>query len=345
VTDYGSIGIGIDLGGTTFTVGVFTQSGEALSHASHDTPTCGDPDRIARTLAQAAEAQAREVGAPLDSVVGVAIGFPGPVDPDAGVVKKAPNIHCLAGYALTHAVADGLNGASVALQNDAYCATLAELRWGAGRGVENLVMLTLGTGIGGGVAIGNRVVRGPRQILGEVGHLIIDPNGRKCGCGCFGCVEAMAAKQAIIDLAARQMQSGRPTVLFELTGDDQEALTPETVARAAQEGDAAAIEVYDEVGLYIGLAICNCIVLADPDLVVLGGGIAAAGDVLFAPIRRTVKARSQISGFDVDNIVPAQFGNLAGIYGAGALAWEQAEGSTPGGAPGARSCGQPAPAQ
>ncbi len=320
----GSYGIGIDLGGTTFTVGVFTQSGEALCHASQDTPSTGDPELIARALAEAAREQMAAVEAPLDEVVGVAIGFPGPVDPDTGVVKHAPNIHCLAGYALTAAVSRYLDGAEVSLQNDAYCATLAELRWGAGRNVANMLMLTLGTGIGGGVALCNEVVRGPRQILGEVGHIIIDPNGRKCGCGCFGCLEAVAAKQAIIDLAASEIQSGRPTLLTELVAGDQEALTPEVVARAAEEGDAAAVSVYERIGFHIGVALCNCIVLTDPDLIVLGGGIAAAGDVLFGPIRRTVAARSLISGFDVSKIVPARFGNLAGIYGAGALAWEQA---------------------
>lgn len=319
---HGTYGIGIDLGGTTFCVGVFDGSGKLVDRGCEDTPVTDDAERIADALAAAARARV-DAGVGMASVVGIAIGFPGPVDPDAGVVKKAPNIPCLDGFPLTAALSQRLGGLRVSLQNDAYCATLSELRWGAGKGATNLLMLTLGTGIGGGVALNGEVIRGPRQILGEIGHMVIDPTGRKCGCGCYGCFEAMAARDAIIELAQRAVQTGRATAMLELAGGDQEAITPELVSRAAEAGDAAALEVWERIGFLIGLGICNCIVLCDPDVVVLGGGIAAAGDVLFDPIRRTVRARSCISGFDVSHIVPAMFGNNAGVYGAGALAWER----------------------
>jgi glucokinase len=315
--------IGVDLGGTTFSIGVFDDSGTLVDEASANTPVTEDAQHIADVVADAVRARL-DSGVGLQKVVGLAIGFPGPVDPDAGVVKKAPNIPVLAGFPLTAALSERLGGLQVSLQNDAYCATLAELRWGAGKGASNLLMLTLGTGIGGGVAINGQVIRGPRQILGEIGHMIIDPAGRKCGCGSYGCLEAMAARDAIIELAQRAVQSGRATSLLDLAGGDQEAITPELVSRAAQAGDPAALEIWERIGFIIGLGICNAIVLCDPDVVVLGGGIAAAGDLLFDPIRRTVRARSRISGFDVSHIVPAKFGNHAGVYGAGALAWERA---------------------
>jgi glucokinase len=324
VKSKGSYGIGIDLGGTTFAVGVFDAEGGLVDRSSHDTPVTSSADVVADSVAQAARERMALPQVAEGSVVGLAIGFPGPVDPEAGIVKKAPNIQCLAGYPLTKALSERLGGLKVSLQNDAYCATLAELRWGAGKGSRNLLMLTLGTGIGGGIAIDGKVVRGPRQIMGEIGHMILDPAGRKCGCGNYGCFEAMAARDAIVEWAAREIQTGRPTQLLDLVEGDQRRLTPEIVSNAALAGDAAAQEVYQRVGFYIGIGICNCIVMCDPDVVVLGGGIAAAGDVLFEPVRRTVKARGLISGFDVSKIVPAQYGNLAGIYGAGALAWEQA---------------------
>jgi len=319
----GRFGIGIDLGGTTFGIGFFDATGALVDRASYATPKTEDANAIADVLARASREQASGIGG-LDNVVGLAVGFPGPVDPEAGVVKKAPNVHCLAGYPLTSALQGRLGIAGVHLQNDAYCATLAELRWGAGKDVENLLMFTLGTGVGGGVAMANRVIRGPRQILGEVGHIIVDPEGRTCGCGSVGCLEAMAARDGIVDMAARVMQSGRKTVLSELVGSDQTRLSPQIVTQACRQGDKAAIEIYERVGFLLGVALCNCIVLCDPDLVVIGGGIAAAGDYIFEPLKRTVAARSLISGFDVENIVAAQFGNDAGIYGAGALAWELA---------------------
>lgn len=255
----------------------------------------------------------------------MAVGFPGPVDPVAGVVKSAPNRPCLAGYRLAEEMSAALGSVPVWVQNDAYCATLAELRWGAGREVENLVMLTLGTGIGGGIALRNQVTRGPRQIMGELGHMVLDPNGRRCGCGNYGCLEAMAARDAIIELAERAIQSGTATRLSDLV-ETEEGITPRGVAELAIEGDAAAVVVFERIGFYIGLAVCNCVVACDPDLVLLGGGIAAAGEVLFGPVRRTVRARSLITGFDPDCIQPAAFQNDAGVYGAGALAWEHARG-------------------
>ncbi len=316
--------VGIDLGGTTYAAGLFDSGGKLVDRVSHDTPHADNPHAVADALAATVRTQLGAQGKRLEGVPGLAIGFPGPVDPQAGVVKKAPNVPCLGGYPLTEELARRLDGIKVSLQNDAYCATLAELRWGAGKNVRNLVMLTLGTGIGGGVAINDEVIRGPRQILGEIGHMVLDPGGRRCGCGNCGCFEALAARDAIIEMAQRAIQTGKPTVLNDKVHGDQTALTPKVVTEAAEAGDGAAIEILERVGFIIGLALCTCIVLTDPDLIVIGGGIAAAGELLFEPIRRTVRARSLISGFEVDRIVPAQFGNLAGIYGAGALAWDRA---------------------
>jgi glucokinase len=317
-------GIGVDLGGTTFTVGTFNAQGLLVDKAEAGTPVSCEPLVIVRAVTDLIRARlsAQELGT--GDLAGVAVGFPGPVDPVAGVVKKAPNRPCLAGFPLASSMSQTLAPAPVWVHNDAYCATLAELRWGAGREAENLVMLTLGTGIGGGIALGNEVVRGPRQIMGELGHMILDPNGRRCGCGNYGCLEALAARDAIIELAERALQSGTETRLAELAERDPEGITPRGVAELAAAGDAAAVGVYERVGFYIGLALCNAIVACDPDLILLGGGISAAGDVLFEPVRRTVRARSLITGFDADNILPAAFQSDAGVYGAGALAWEQA---------------------
>lgn len=314
--------VGVDLGGTTLTVGVFDSAGALVGHGEHDTPVTDNPEVIADAIADAVRSHAGNGPSWHENIPGIAIGFPGPVDPASGIVKHAPNVQGLEGYPLADSLSERLDGLDVYLQNDAYCATLAELRWGAGRNVDNMVMLTLGTGVGGGVAMNNTVIRGPRQILGEVGHIIVDPNGRKCGCGNFGCLEAMAARDAIVEMAARAIQSRRETILIDLVNGDQTRLTPKIISTACQQGDQAAIEIYNQAGFYIGLAVCNCIVLADPDLVVIGGGIAAAGQFIIDPIKRTVAARSLISGFDAEDIVPAQYGNDAGVYGAGALVWE-----------------------
>ena len=320
VTDT-QIAVGIDLGGTTFSVAAFSRAGEMLAYKSHPTPDENKAAPLLNALASGACEIIEEVGE-RGAVAGLGIGIPGPVVPQTGLIKQCPNLHALDGIVVTQELSGRLNGVPCFVGNDAYCATLAELRYGAGADVENIVMLTLGTGIGGGVAMRNEVIRGPRQILGEVGHLIIQPGGPKCGCGNRGCFEAVAAKDAIIDLAVRALQAGKHSVIMDLVAGDVRRITPEIISQAAADGDRIATEVYERIGNFIGIALCNCIVLCDPDRIILGGGIAAAGETLFGPIRRTVAARSMISGFDVTQIVPAQLGNNAGALGAAALVWE-----------------------
>jgi len=313
-----SLALGIDLGGTTFGIGLVEAGGRLVAGASRPTPT-ESAEQIYTALAETGRDLLDRQGNP--PLAGVGIGVPGKVSPQTGAVLRCPNLDALdgsnAGEALSRAF-----GVPARVANDAFCATLAELRYGAGREVENLLMLTLGTGIGGGVALNNRVMRGPRQLMGEIGHMTIVPRGRRCGCGSFGCLEAMAAKQAMIDMAVERLQTGRPSLIDELTGGNDEAITPAIIAQAAQQGDRVAQRVVDQTGHYIGLAICNAILLVDPDLVVIGGGIAATGELLFEAIRRTVRHVGVFAQFDVAKIVPAALGNEAGIYGAAALVWE-----------------------
>jgi len=314
--------VGVDLGGTTFTAGVVDRAGKLLAHASYDTPASDQEPVVLYAMASAAQGLLEQAAVKPQRLAAVGVGIPGPVDPEAGVIKQCPNLHELDGVAAVEILSEEV-GVPAFIGNDAYCATLAELRYGAGREVENLVMLTLGTGIGGGIALDNKVRRGPRQIMGEVGHLILDPDGPKCGCGNHGCFEAIAGRDGIVNCAIRLLEHGHESILADKVGSDHGNLTPKLIAEAAQEGDEVARQVMAETGYYIGLALCDCIVLCDPDLIVIGGGIAAAGEVLFGPIRRTVRHRSHISGFDVSKIVPAQLGNDAGMYGAAALAWER----------------------
>ncbi len=315
------IALGVDLGGTTFAAGALDADGTLLHSASYKTPRTDDPGLILNQLA----ARTREAAqATPGEAVGLGIGIPGVVDPETGRISICPNLPALDGTDAGPILSELLE-MPVFLANDAFCATLAELRWGAGREAHNMLLLTLGTGIGGGVALDNRVIRGPRQLIGEIGHTIVKADGPPCGCGNHGCLEALAGRTPIINLAISKIQSGRETLLLTLCEGDLKRIDPRMIAAAAQQGDDLALEVMAQVGEWIGLGICTGIVFVDPDLVVLGGGIAAAGDVLFGPIRRTVAARSQISRgkFHPSNIVPAQLGNDAGLYGAAQLVWER----------------------
>lgn len=316
-----SLALGVDLGGTTFAAGALDAAGTLLRSASYKTPRTDEPRLVLDEIAaRAREAAQATPGQP----AGLGVGIPGVVDPDTGHVFLCPNLPALNDTDAGPILSDLLE-MPVFLANDAFCATLAELRWGAGRDAHNMLLLTLGTGIGGGVALDNQVIRGPRQLIGEIGHTIVKADGPPCGCGNHGCLEALAGRTPIINLAISKIQSGRETLLLTLCEGDLRRLDPRMIAAAAQQGDDLALQVMTEVGQWIGLGICNGIVFVDPDLVVLGGGIAAAGEVLFGPIRRTVASRSQISRgkFDPANIVPAQLGNHAGLYGAAQLVWER----------------------
>ncbi len=319
-----SVVAAVDLGGTTFTVGMLDRAGEALTSASYDTPRSHEEPLALGAAVAAVQGLLEKAAVKPERLVAVGLGIPGPVDPETGVIKQCPNLPELDGIAAVEML-EGEFGVPVFLGNDAFCATLAELRYGAGRDVENLVMLTLGTGVGGGIALDNKVRRGPRQIMGEVGHLIVDPNGPKCGCGNHGCLEAIVGRDGIVDRALRLLEQGRKSILEDQVGSDHDKLTPKLIAEAAQAGDELARQVVQDTGYYVGVALCDCIVLTDPDLILIGGGIAAAGDLLFDTIRRTVRHRSRISGFDVAKIIPAELGNKAGMYGAAAMAWEELE--------------------
>lgn len=316
----GEIAIGIDLGGTTFSLGMISPDGQLLAEASQATPGYGDAQDVMAALGQAALELAKQ--APAGSTIGgIGLGIPGPVDPQSGLITQCPNLHMLDGLNAVETLGQ-VTGLPTFIGNDAFCATLAELRHGAGRGCRYMALLTLGTGVGGGIAIENKVLRGPRQILGEVGHLVIRPGGPKCGCGNHGCLEALTGRQAIVDLAIRKLQQGQVSKLDDVVGAEHEQIDPRLIADLARDGDRMCQEVMDEVGYYLGLAICDIIVLCDPDKVVLGGGISGAGETLFGSIRRTVKHVSRISRFDPANIVAAELGNRAGIHGAAALVWE-----------------------
>lgn len=319
------VAIGIDVGGTTFTVGAFGPAGQPMvpEFPSFPTPRHAKAGEVIDELAQRALQVMEQVGT---EAVGAGVGIPGVVEADRGWVVRCPNLGALDATPAAQMLSERL-GLPVFLNNDAYCATLAELRWGAGQGCSNLVMLTLGTGIGGGVAMEGRVVRGPRGILGEIGHMIVQPDGPLCGCGNHGCLEAIAARDGIINRALDKIRQGRHSSLVQRLGEDWSALwdeVPRIIAEEAQCGDAVAIETLQETGFWIGIGVCNALILCDPDKVVVGGGIAAAGAVLFDSIRSTVEARSRITRgkFEVSNIVPAMLGNAAGVAGAAALVWE-----------------------
>jgi glucokinase len=317
--------VGVDLGGTNIRASLITREGRILSQARR--PSLQDQPSTA-TLQQIVSACEEAIGAHAvqrSEVLGAGVGLPGIMDSDTGVCFWSPNFRHWKDVPIGPTVQEGL-GVPAFILNDAKCAALGELLYGAGRGARNMVMITLGTGIGGAFVVDGRLLIGPNGSIGEVGHHTIDPAGRRCGCGNFGCWEVMCARDAIIERADRKLQAGRASLLRDLA--PRGGVTPELVSRAAAEGDGVALEVLGEIGYYVGLGVTNLINMLNPERFVIGGGIAQAGEPLFEPIRRTVDSRAVPLQRKTAEIVAAELGDNAGVMGAAALVLDRLEGLT-----------------
>jgi len=299
--------LGLDLGATNLKWAVVKHEDgawSALANGQVATRVVSDPDAVPATVvAQLTEVAAAAV-AEWGPVASVGIGVPGLYDPATGATRFLINVPGpWAGHPVAGPVADAV-GVPVFLINDARAFGLAELRLGAGRGASSMVGLTLGTGVGGVVAIDGRVHQGHDGTAGEIGHQTIDPDGPWCGCGNRGCVEAFAR--------ADQIAAACGTA------------TAEEAVRAAQAGDARALRGLADVGRYLGIGISNMITVISPDRIVLGGGVAAAGELLFAPIRAEIARRVTTTSIDQVALVPAELGIWAGAYGAAVHGAERA---------------------
>jgi len=299
--------LGLDLGATNLKWAVVMHDGDAWATVARDhAPTrIGDaaevvPEAVTGQLAEVAAATIAEWG----PVASIGIGMPGLYDPSSGTTRFLVNIPGpWAGHPVAAPVT-AATGVPAFLVNDARAFGLAELRLGAGRGAGSMVGLTLGTGVGGVVAIDGRVHQGHDGTAGEIGHQTIDPDGPWCHCGNRGCLEAYAR--------ADQIAAACGTA------------TPEAAVEAAQAGDERARAGLAEVGRYLGIGIANVITVISPDRVVLGGGVAAAGELLFAPIRAELERRVRTTALDRVALVPAELGTWAGAIGAAVHGAERA---------------------
>ncbi len=318
--------VGIDLGGTNIVTGCVAEDGSAV-HGVRSVTTGADegPDAVVQRIitsarASIAELQQRVPGAEL---IGVGCGAPGPLDTKSGVVLLTPNLGWV-NMPLRRHLSEGL-GLRTALDNDANCAVLGEWWCGAARGTRHALGLTIGTGIGGGIIIDGRLYHGASDVAGEVGHMTIDANGRRCKCGNYGCVEAYASGPNIALRAVEAIESGSASILVEYVHGDLTQATAQLVYQAAQAGDALALEVVRETAKFLGAAVGSLINIFNPEAVVIMGGVTLAGDNLFEPLRREVIRRAFKPAVQVCRIVPGELTGVAGVYGAARAFQEQAE--------------------
>jgi glucokinase len=237
-----------------------------------------------------------------------------------GVLRAGPNLPGITELALREVLAERL-GHDVVVENDGTCACYAEWRAGAGRGVGDMAMITLGTGIGAGFVLGGALQRGTQGFAGEPGHMVVDPNGRLCVCGQRGCWERYASGSGLTALGREAAEAGTLEVVLASAGGDPQAVRGEDVEAAARAGDPQALAVIDGFAWWVALGLVNVTNLVDPEVIVLGGGVGAALDIVLEPVRHHVGALIySASHRRLPSIVPAALGERAGAVGAALLA-------------------------
>jgi glucokinase len=314
-----AVAIGADLGGTKMLIGAVSREGEVLSRSTESTHERG-VEEILDTL----EVELRRALDAHPDAVGVGLGVPATIDRDRGVAISAVNLP-LIDVPVRDLIGERV-GIPTFVDNDANCAALAEHRFGAGRGSSNLVLLTIGTGIGGGLVLGDQLYRGSSGAAAELGHVVIEQNGPRCQGNCpnRGCVEALASGTALGREGREAAERNPDSALGRLLADSAE-IDGRAVTDAALDGDAVARDTVALIGRRIGVALSSLANIFEPDLFVLGGGVMRAGELLLEPARQELRARA-LPPQNETRVVAAQLGPDAGMIGAARMALEEVEG-------------------
>ncbi|MBW5448972.1 ROK family glucokinase [Cohnella sp. CFH 77786] len=306
--------VGADIGGTAIKVGICNESGDLLQTYEGPTGTEQGTDRILGNIAGYARHVVSESPYTWDQVAGVGIGIAGFMDFDKGFIKFSPNLP-LTNVPLKDHLEAVLNK-PVRVNNDANVAALGEAWGGAGRGISSVVCYTLGTGVGGGIVVGGRLIEGFSGMGGELGHMSIVPDleAIQCGCGKMGCLETVSSATGIIRMAKDAVERGDRTTLSLI-----ETITAKDVVDAAKNGDEVAQRIVSRAAYYLGKSMATVAVIVNPQRFILGGGVSKAGEFLFAQIREVFHKYAQDKAQEGVDIVAAELGNNAGVVGAAGL--------------------------
>ena len=306
--------LAVDLGGTRIRAARCRADGTLEARTEQFTVADEGPAAVTARIEQSI----RKVWPARDSVASIGVVAPGPLDPWTGVMFAAPNLPGFVDWPLRDRLMDIFH-APVVVGNDANLAGLAEWRFGAGRGYNDMVYLTISTGVGGGVISDGHLLLGSRGLAAELGHFTLDHAGDICKCGNAGCLEWLASGSAIVRQTIEHIQAGQSSRVIELARGNLNAINVEMIGQAALDGDALANSILDRAFRAFGLGVVSLLHIFNPSIVVIGGGVSNLGDRLFKPVRATVE-RHAMSPRYLCPLVPAQLGNNVGLLGALALA-------------------------
>lgn len=311
--------IGIDLGGTFIKFGVMDADSAGGQTLQLPTPTDRGSAGVIEQIVDGARQVMQINGVRGQEVLGVGIGSPGPIDLSEGVILSLPNIPGMESCPLRDAVGEALELPAV-LENDANAAAYGEYIGGAGKEAADMVMLTLGTGVGSGIIINGHILHGAHEIGGELGHMIVDPGGEACNCGQRGCLERYSSARYLADYARRLIEQGRPSALQDVLNEAGQIDAADINAHR-QQGDALAAEVWDRAVFYLAIGCVNICRIFDPDRIVLAGGMTKAGEDLLGPLEAHFQRNHwSLSGIRTE-LALAEIGSDAGVLGAAGVAW------------------------
>ncbi|MBI5026056.1 MAG: ROK family protein [Nitrospirae bacterium] len=299
--------IGIDVGGTNIKIARVSMNGEVIQKDMVNTPSSGLKDALSSMLKGFID----------KDVIGVGIGIAGVIDRKAGQAVKSPNIPELTDFPIRETLSKEFS-MPVIVENDASVYAWGEKWLGAGRDFENFILLTLGTGIGGGIIYNGGLFTG----AAEVGHMVIEPQGLPCSCGSYGCLESYASGRAIVNRAVGELEKNNKSILKECCEGNFYKLTSEDIYKAALDGDSLSREVFRETGRYLGLGIVNLINIFSPEAIILGGGLIGAWDLFIEELKKEVTKRAFLPFSQNIKILPAALKEDAGPIGAAGLVFK-----------------------
>lgn len=305
-----------DLGGTNLRMAAVDRHGNILYRVKRDTPKSDRADEIVRLMSDAAK-ECRRFIEEKYFIEAIAAAVPATVDVKKGITLKAPNVPCLDGFRMVAALENELN-IKTFVENDANAAAIGEAWLGAAKDYKNSIMVTLGTGIGGGIIIDGKPLRGVDGTAGEIGHICVEPFGEPCGCGARGCVEQYSSATAIVRLT-RELESQYPKSVWQ----NKAGLTSLEVYEAGKQGDELALEVFRQMGFYLGIALADLVNVLNPEVIVIGGGASSGWDLFINHVEEQIRSRAFREPAQRVRIMRAMLGDDSGILGSARLAFEQ----------------------
>ena len=313
------VAVVMDMGGTWIRVALATRDGELIWKDRTPTNAGGGADAIIRSAEQLLRQAVQEAGS--RSISGIGAGMAGPVDPHTGIMHSPPNLRALDGISPKSVLADRLKR-SILVGNDATLAALGEYTYGQGAGARTLVYMTISTGIGGGMVIDGSPLMGAHGMAGELGHMVVDPNGPSCSCGGSGCLEALASGTAIAERARGLIQNGGTSSISRMASGDTEGITAAMVFAAAEAGDSLARCVLDDAARALGVGLVNILHIFDPDVIVLGGGVSGNWEYLRPAVQSYIESHAMPHVFRAGyRLLVSGLGDDIGLLGAAALVW------------------------